>query len=152
MAWLCIRTFQRRNLLAARLFAGAFADDPKLALDRISSYRYNAACAALLAAAGHDAEMTAVGVEEWWHLTDLARGWLRAELASYTALSRDPKNHAFVRQQLTHWKQDSDLTEVRDRKGLEAMPAPDRRAWQALWKEVEAVLAAASGGGTSSGR
>ncbi len=37
---------------SARLFARALADDPKLAADRVSQHRYNAACATALASSG----------------------------------------------------------------------------------------------------
>jgi hypothetical protein len=34
-----------------------------------------------------------------------------------------------------------DLASVRDPASLAAMPPADRKAWQALWREVDALLA-----------
>ena len=42
----------KRFAVAARLWAEALDSDPKLAADRQAQHRYNAACAAALAAAG----------------------------------------------------------------------------------------------------
>src|SRR5262249_4063650 len=51
LAYLC-QQFKKRYVAAARFFTGAFATDPQLAGDLQSQHRYNAACAAALAAAG----------------------------------------------------------------------------------------------------
>jgi hypothetical protein len=63
---------RRRYVLAVRFSSGAFAADPALADDLGKGKRYWAACYAVRAAAGQDAEMTAFGVEEWGCLTGLA--------------------------------------------------------------------------------
>jgi hypothetical protein len=49
-----------------------------------------------------------------------------------------------VRETLTHWKQDADLVSVRDPAWLAAMPPDDRRAWEALWRDVDGLLASVS--------
>jgi Flp pilus assembly protein TadD len=136
-AGLCAQPFQKRYALAARLSAEAFAADPALAAE----YRYNAACNAALAAAGRDAGTATFGVEEWGHLTEAARGWLRADLVAWAARATDPKAWPLVRSKLTHWKRDTDLIAVRDPAWLAAMPGPDRDAWAALWADVDALLA-----------
>jgi tetratricopeptide (TPR) repeat protein len=141
-ARLCGQPFQKRYALATRLYAGAFAADQKLADDVLGSHRYNAACYAALAAAGKDAERTTVGVEEWGHLTDRALRWLRADLAAWTARSKDRGAWPQVCAKMTHWKQDPDLVGVRDPAWLAAMPDSDRKRWEQLWADVDAVLAA----------
>jgi hypothetical protein len=45
-----------------------------------------------------------------------------------------------VRRVLEHWKMDSDLASVRDRDAIQKLPVGERRAWEALWKEVDALL------------
>ena len=45
-----------------------------------------------------------------------------------------------VAQRLAHWQKDADLSAVRDKKWLDAMPEADRRRWQLLWANVEALL------------
>src|SRR5205807_697663 len=74
---LCGLPSQRRYVQSVRLFQGAFAAAPALAANLYADNRYNAACYAVLAAAGRDVEMTTFGVDEWSHLTDLAYRWLR---------------------------------------------------------------------------
>jgi tetratricopeptide (TPR) repeat protein len=139
-AGLCALPFQKRYVLAVRLHRWAFAADPRLAAD----YRNNAARSAALAAAGKDAEQSPFGADEWWSLTDQARGWLRADLALWGAQAKDPKNAAAVRQKLSYLKRNPDLICVRDPAWLAAMPSADRPAWQAFWADVDGALASVS--------
>jgi hypothetical protein len=119
LAWLCRRPARKRHAAAARLYADAFAADPRLADDLARSHRYDAACSAVLAAAGQDTEAgrlpdKVVGMFRGWAL-----GWLRADLRAYTRLAggRDPKAKEAVRRRLGHWQQDADLVSVRDPAG-----------------------------------
>jgi tetratricopeptide (TPR) repeat protein len=129
--------FQKRYAAAVRLYRRAFAADPKLADTR----SFNAARCAALAAAGKDADLAAFGADEWWHLTDLAGVWLRAELALLVTRANDPKDRAQVIQRLIRLKRGPGLGAVRDPAWLAAMPAAERAAWQAFWAEVDVVLA-----------
>ncbi len=103
-------------------------------------HSYNAACIAVRAATGQDEDITAFGVEEWGHLTGLALKWLRESLARRTAHATDARQRQELRAKLTHWKDDPDLAAVRDAAFLAAMAPTDRAAWQALWRDVDAVL------------
>jgi hypothetical protein len=85
--------------------------------------------------------MTTLGVEEWAYFTGLTLKWLRADLTVWTSQAKDPKRRQEVRDQLTHWKNESTLAPVRDPAWLAAMPPPDRKAWEALWRDVDALLA-----------
>lgn len=49
-----------------------------------------------------------------------------------------------VREQMTHWKKDADLASVRDPEWLAAMPPEDRKMWESLWGDVDALLASVS--------
>jgi hypothetical protein len=42
---------------------------------------------------------------------------------------------------MTYWKEDPGLAPVRDPAWLRAMPPADRKEWEALWRDVDAVLA-----------
>jgi hypothetical protein len=128
---------RRRYGLAVRFYREAFAADPALA----DQYRYWAACDAVKAASGKDVEMITLGVEEWGYLTSLGLKWLRADLARWTSQAKDPKRREQVRDQLTDWKKEADLAPVRDPAWLAAMSPADRKAWEALWRDVDAVLA-----------
>src|SRR5581483_11481379 len=66
---------------AARLFAEAFAADPRLADDRDSRNRYHAACSAARAGTGHAEETETLDDQEQARWRQQARTWLRAELA-----------------------------------------------------------------------
>jgi Flp pilus assembly protein TadD len=102
---------------------------------------YNPACAAALVAAGKDADLTRVGVEEWGYYTGQAHGWLKKDLATLAAQAKAPATRDAVRRMLEHWKKDRDLAAVRDPEWLAAMPVSDRKRWEALWAEVDALLA-----------
>lgn len=76
-------------------------------------------------------------------------GWgLRHKAACAAALA------AAVVKALEWWKQDPDLTGVREVEGIEALPEAEREEWRELWAEVDALLAKARGQapGISKGR
>ena len=41
---------------------------------------------------------------------------------------------------LAHWKQDPDLVGIRDTQELAKLPEAERKEWQALWTDVDALL------------
>ncbi len=140
LAELASRPFQRRYLLAVRLYQLAFATNPKFA----AMHSYNAACAAAQAAGGTDVTLRAFSVDEWGYLTGLAHGWLRTDLAAWASRAADPKQGPTTRQALTYWKRDPDLIAVRDPVRLAAMLDVDKKRWQSLWADVDALLAKVS--------
>src|SRR5262249_4708688 len=68
---------------ATRLYGGALGADPKLAEDRQKQARYNAACAAALAAAGKGKDETAPDDNAKARLRGQSRSWLKAELVAW---------------------------------------------------------------------
>lgn len=137
---LALHPSRRQYTRAVKLFTWVFDADPALADNLSNRHRYNAACCAVLAAGGKDKELPRVETAEWTRLTGLARKWLRADLAQMTSQAKDPKRHRQLGDWLTHWKKDPDLASVRDPAALAAMPPTDRKAWQALWRDVDALL------------
>jgi serine/threonine-protein kinase len=125
---------------AARLYAGAFARDPKLADGRYTNHRYNAACAAVRAAAERGAGAAPEG--ERARLRAQALGWLRADLALQAGLLKGGQGagSALVRQKLRHWQSDPDLASVRDAAALAKLPAREQMEWKKLWAEVSALI------------
>jgi tetratricopeptide (TPR) repeat protein len=100
--------------------------------------RYNAACAAALAAggAGRDAPPAA----DRPAYRRLAYENLAADLDVTRKLAA--VNKAYAHQWLTRWLADADLASVRDPAALDKLP-PDLRAdWVRLWAEVRALHAA----------
>jgi tetratricopeptide (TPR) repeat protein len=132
----------KRYAGAARFWSEALAADPKLSDDRGAQHRYNAACAAALAATGRAEGEPPPDAAAKAELRRKAQEWLRAELAAWSKVldSGDPKARAAVAPTLRHWKEDSDLAGVRDGDALAKLPADERRAWEALWKDVDALL------------
>jgi serine/threonine-protein kinase len=127
---------------AARLYAGAFAADPKLADDLRAGYRYDAACFAALAAAGQGEDAAKLDATERGRLRRQALDCLRADLTlrirqlqGGTATDR-----AAVRQALRHWQQDNDLAGIRDQVALAKLPAEERATFAKLWADVAALL------------
>src|SRR5262249_1396367 len=81
LALLGVCRFKNLNLASARLYADAFAADPKLAEDPDVRHLYNAARAAALAGCGGGADGGALSEAERARWRKQARAWLRADLA-----------------------------------------------------------------------
>jgi serine/threonine-protein kinase len=133
---------EKLHRTAARLYADAFAADPKLVDDLKAAHRYSAACLAALAAAGLGEDAAKVADKERTRLRQQALDWLRADLAlRRKQLDSDkPADRAAVQQVLRHWHQDSDLAGIRDKDALAKLPAEERAACEKLWAGVAALL------------
>jgi tetratricopeptide (TPR) repeat protein len=133
---------------AARFWAEALNDDPKLADDRRIQHRYNAACAAALAAAGAGKDEPPPDDGARARLRAQALGWLTAEHAAWAKVLEvgDAKARPFVIQTLEHWRVDPDLAGIRDAAALAKLSEPERKPWQVLWSDVDTLLARARGG------
>jgi tetratricopeptide (TPR) repeat protein len=141
-AELCLQNYKRLYASAARLYQQALAARPSLAADPRTEVRYNAACAAALAAVGKGADAAQLDDMERARLRQQALDWLRADLTAYVRLAEqgNPNARQAILENLTHWQQDTDLTALRDGKALAALPEKERTAWQKLWAEVAALL------------
>jgi serine/threonine-protein kinase len=124
------------------LAAAAFAADPKLADNLKVQYRYNAACAAALAAAGEGADAAKLDDSVKAKLRAQVLDWLRADVALWTRQlqSGQPADRAAVQPALRHWQQDTDLAGLRDAKALARLPADEQKAFAQLWADVAALL------------
>ena len=136
----------KRHAAAARFWAEALAADPKLGDDRQAGHRYNAACAAALAASGQGKDDPPPDDGAKAKLRSQALGLLRAELAAWAKFMDrgDPNGRTQIVQTLQHWKADSDLAGIRDADALAKLPETERKEWQALWAEVDSLLARAA--------
>jgi hypothetical protein len=128
LAWICQRPYKKRYAASARLYADAFAAEPKLAADPNNWNRYNAACSAALAAAGQgeDARWLPDKVASMFRRWALSR--LRDDLTTYTKLAQqnNPAAKQFIQQRLTHWRSDPDLASVRDPAALDRLADNER--------------------------
>jgi eukaryotic-like serine/threonine-protein kinase len=127
---------------ATRLYASAFAADPKLADDLKAAHRYSAACYAARAAAGQGEDAGKLDEQERTRLRQQARDWLRADLAlrGKQLESGKPDDRAAVQRALQHWQKDSDLAGLRDAEALAKLSAEEQKAWTQLWADVAALL------------
>jgi tetratricopeptide (TPR) repeat protein len=127
---------------AARLWAGALAADVKLGDDRQATYRYDAACAAALAAGGQGKDVPRADGPAAAQLRAQALNCLKAERDAWTRVlaSGTPQTRATVARTLQHWKADADLAGVREPEALLKIPEDERTSWRALWAEVDAIL------------
>jgi hypothetical protein len=140
LAALC-QNYKRRYATAARFYAAAFAAEPKLADDLGTGDRYNAACAAALAAAGQGADAAKLADEERARLRRQALEWLTADLAAWEHRIKDhPQEQAREQKTLRHWKADRDLAVIRDTEDLANLAPAEREGCRKLWAEVDALL------------
>jgi hypothetical protein len=147
LAELCQQQHKRLYAAAARFYAEAFAEQPRLAEDLQAGHRYNAACAAALAAAalaaaGQGRDAAGPGDAERLALRRRALTWLRADLAARARQmgSWRPGAPAEAQRALRHWRQDPDLGGLRDKAELVKLPEAERRACRDLWAAVDELL------------
>jgi hypothetical protein len=147
LAALARQPYKRQYAAAARLYADAFAEQPKLAENLAQPHRYHAACSAVRAAAGQAADARTVPDKARLPLRRQALRWLQADLARYAKLVQDgkPAVKQAVRQRLAHWQGDADLACVRAKDALAELPEGERKAWQKLWADVADLLSKAEG-------
>jgi tetratricopeptide (TPR) repeat protein/serine/threonine protein kinase len=136
LADLCLRYLQRYDD-AARLYGRAFNGEPKFAENLRGNHRFNAARAAVLAAAGKGTRAARSDLTGRTRLRGQALDWLRADLAARRQLLE--KNRAAagaVRKSVQRWLKEPDLTSVRDAKELAELPHEERQGWTELWTAV----------------
>jgi tetratricopeptide (TPR) repeat protein len=140
LADLCQR-YKKRYAAAVRFYQAAFAAKPKLTPEQQAFHHYNAACAAVLAAAGKGEDASKLEGKEKSRLRQQALAWLRESLQQYARLlaDADARTRQAARQTLQHWQKDSDLDSVRGKDALAKLPEAERAAWQQFWAEVETL-------------
>lgn len=135
---------------SARFWADAFLAEPKLADDRESHLRYNAACSAALAGCGHgkDEPPPDDACRIRWRRQALE--WLDADLKAWTKAmeSGSPRARQPILKMLQHWKADPDLTGLRDPGAISTITEEEQKACHALWARVDALLARTRQGGS----
>jgi WD40 repeat protein/serine/threonine protein kinase/tetratricopeptide (TPR) repeat protein len=131
---------------AAGFYREAFLIKPALAAPpRV--HRYNAACAAALAAARQGKDATQLDDKECARLRQQALAWLQADLAAWTKLvEKAPAKVGPVLQgTMKHWQQDTDLAGLREPAAQAKLPEAERDAWNKLWAAVEELRKRAAG-------
>jgi tetratricopeptide (TPR) repeat protein/tRNA A-37 threonylcarbamoyl transferase component Bud32 len=141
LAILCRFPCKRLHATAVRFATAAFSTDPSLANDLSQQRRYQAACSAILAAAGQAEDARLLPDRVALKLRRQAWHWLRADLVLWTQLvERGEVGPSRLARTLAHWQKDSDLAAVRDPAALARLDADERQQWRRLWQEVDALL------------
>src|SRR5262249_41003042 len=135
LALLGVCQFTNRARAAARLYADAFAADPRLAEDLRFGHRYHAARAAALAGCGRGEGGATLSQEERTCWRKQARDWLALDLAAWArkAEGGTAADRVQVKNILTHWRADPDLAGLRDKEALEKLPTDERQDCRGLW-------------------
>ncbi len=133
---------QKLYRTSTRLYAEAFAADPKLAENLEAAHRYNAACFAALAAAGKGTDAAELDDQERARLRKQALDWLRSDLIARAKQleTAKPADRAGVQNHLRHSQIDADLACVRGPEALAKLSESERKEWNALWAEVQALI------------
>jgi tetratricopeptide (TPR) repeat protein len=131
---------QLRDALAA--FSEAQRLDRSLSESRQWQLLYHAARAAARAAAGKGKDEPPPDDAAKVKLRQQALDWLMAELAEWAKVlqSQGPRARPFVAQMVQRWMVEPDLAGIRDRDVRAKLPAEEQKAWEALWKDVDALL------------
>jgi tetratricopeptide (TPR) repeat protein len=132
--------YKERYVAAVRFFADAFADPQHMPEDWDAGKRYDAVCAAALAAAGKGEDAAGLPEEEVARLQTQALRWLRADLNDWTKLLEGGRGAEpeVVRQWMEVWQHDEKLAAVRKDR-LAKLPEAERKEGEKLWAEVEAL-------------
>jgi tetratricopeptide (TPR) repeat protein len=143
-AQLCL--LKRAYAAAARLSRDAFTAEPRLAENVPASTRYDAACAAALAGCGQgsqDADKLNDKERTRWRRQALE--WLRQDLTWWRkALDKGKVPRAQVQLCMRQWQRDDDLAGVRGPVALARLPEEERKQWEKLWSDTDALLRRAS--------
>jgi serine/threonine protein kinase/Tfp pilus assembly protein PilF len=127
---------------AARFSEEAFAAQPDLAADLNRGYRYAAAGAAALAAAGRGKDQPPLDDQIRTRWRKQAVAWLRADLAAWTKRldKNTPADRAAVLRQMERWQRDADLAAIREEVAVANLPRAEGEACRKLWTGVAELL------------
>lgn len=126
-ARLCL--LKKLPVAAVRLYADAFAAEPKLAEDPRTGHRFAAARGAVLAASGTGEDAAKLEQPERMRHRQQALDWLRADIQAWTQLleTASPQVRQTMRSTLQHWQRDVQLASVRDAEALAQLTEPSSR-------------------------
>ena len=126
---------------SARLYAGAFAADPKPATALGTNYRYQAACAAALAGTADGKDDPKPDAPERARWRKQAVEWLRADLALWAdRVNKTPRDRSSTLTMLSQWRRDQALAGIREPAELARLPEPERADYIRFWAEVQELL------------
>src|SRR5262249_1490235 len=134
-------SYRKLPVQAAEWFRDAFSIEPRLAEVHLG-HRYNAACAAALAATCEPLDGLDDADRSAWQKQALV--WLAADLAELKKSSESqipkpgvdfPQGYPSLAAYLSHWLRDPDLAGIRDSNRLKWVPAAEREGFEAFWQD-----------------
>jgi tetratricopeptide (TPR) repeat protein len=130
---------------AVKFYGEAFDESPAALKDFEEFYRYQAACAAVMAAAGKDKQHPDPPIDARASHLRLALRWLDAELSDLTASFGTSRGvfRGFLLGRLRNMHRDSRLSLLRDREALGAFPESIRTACGRFAADLASALDAA---------
>jgi serine/threonine-protein kinase len=142
LALLGVCRFKNRTYASAKLFADAFAADPKFGDDPRLSHRYHAACAAALAGTGLGDDASKLSEAERSRLRKQAFEWLAHDLAMLDKQLQGAtvESHGHLIKFLKQCQTNPDFKEVREPSALAKMSLVERQEWSKLWRDVENLI------------
>lgn len=155
--------FQGLHGTATRLYAEAFAAEPRLTEDLIaqcvqratrrsdppsnlddlsSECRYPIIRSAAMAGCGLGKDSAMLSETERMHCRKQARDWLRADLTVWVRMldSDSQGSRNLAKKILMSWQNNTDLAGIREPSALNNFSLDERKDWQALWAEVANAL------------
>jgi serine/threonine-protein kinase len=130
---------------AASLWITALDAKPEIADSRVTQHRYNAACAAALAAAGKGRDNPAPDDNARIKLRHQAVSYLKTELDTWEKFlkSKQPDARFTAIYHLGHWQEDPDLESLRGAKCEAELPDCERAELRKVWARVDSLLSKA---------
>lgn len=127
---------RQRYATAIPFYVRAF----ELDLATSGGYQFNAACTATLAAAGAGISEPAPGAGEFQNLRAQALSWLERHLSTLTKIFDQGRAPYYWLKQMREWRDDPDLARVRELDHLARLGEEERRGWERLWRDVDALV------------
>ncbi len=135
LAYVQVCQMKRAHGSQAKLWQKAFAKHPVL----VEKNRFQAACAAALAAGGRGQDAGQLSDSERTELGKQGLKWLQADVEAWTKQmeKKQPADLVALNNTLELWQKTPDLARVREVKSLAQLTEEERRAWHKLWMKVD---------------
>jgi tetratricopeptide (TPR) repeat protein len=127
---------------AARLTVEALEHDPKLGEDLPRRARHQAMGRSVLAGVGQGEDDPRPDDAARARLRTQARDLFQADIAIHSKklASGNADDRKVILNNLQHWKECPDLAPVREPEASKGLPESERKEWEGLWAEVEALF------------
>ena len=151
---LCCARHRQLHAASARLYAEALSGTPQLADDRKNQHRYLAARSAVLAGVGQGKDKPPLDKPAKVRWRKQAIAWLKADLMAWSKVLESGTSDALSSVAAAPPKLESGTRPRRParRSALAKLPKDEQEACQALWAEVDALLAKSQATNPKSGK